>query len=63
MIRGHGDSQVLIASLKVVIGDLSENLSESDPVPTLDSESGDDAEASCASWMRHARRIAAYTRL
>ena len=25
VIRGHGDSQVLIASLKVVIGDLREN--------------------------------------
>ena len=25
VIRGHGDSQVLIASLEVVIGDLSEN--------------------------------------
>ena len=27
VIRGHGDSQVLIASLKVVIGDLSVNYS------------------------------------
>ena len=25
VIQGHGDSQVLIANLKVVIGDLSEN--------------------------------------
>ena len=25
VFRGHGDSQLLIANLKVVIGDLSEN--------------------------------------
>ena len=26
VFRGHGDSQLLIANLKVVIGDLSENV-------------------------------------